>query len=174
MKTVGARKTGSKRTPPLHALAFGSVAGFLWCTFSSAALLKCDRAGILENGHMISHQYKCIFIHPQSCGGTSIEAWICGQDWWAVEPATKHFLASQARKLYAQWWDEYFKFSIVREPVDRMISCLRFPPHFGLVLTAANRMLLDGYHQLYGRDIVLENDYRFSKREDLLSAKHKP
>jgi Sulfotransferase family len=123
---------------------------------------------------MISHQHKCIFIHSPRCGGTTIESWICGVDWWAVEPATKHLLASQARKLYAQWWDEYFKFSIVREPVDRMISCLEFRKHFGLQLTAANRMVLDGYHQRFGRDIVLENDHRFSKREELLSAKHKP
>jgi Sulfotransferase family len=123
---------------------------------------------------MISHEHKCIFIHLQSCGGTTIEAWLCGKDWWAVEPATKHLLASQARKIYAPWWDEYFKFSVVREPVDRMISCLRFPQHFGLALTAGNRMLLDGYHERYGREIVLENDYRFSNREELLSARHKP
>lgn len=123
---------------------------------------------------MISHQHKCIFVHLQSCGGTTIEGWLCGRDWWAIEPATKHLLASQARRLYAQWWDDYFKFSIVREPVDRMISCLRFPGYFGLQMTLANRMLLDGYHQLFGQDVVLENDYRFSRRQDLLTEKHRP
>jgi Sulfotransferase family len=123
---------------------------------------------------VISHQHKCIFVHIQRCGGSTIEAWLCGQNWWTIEPATKHLLASQARKIYAQWWDDYFKFSIVREPVDRMISCLRFAEHFGIRLTFGKRMLLDGYHQRFGEEVVLENDYRFSKREELLTEKHKP
>ncbi|MDF2620749.1 MAG: uncharacterized protein K0S00_3408 [Xanthobacteraceae bacterium] len=54
---------------------------------------------------MISHQYKCIFVHIQRCAGTSIEVWIDGADFWYKEPNNKHLLASQAKELYAAYWD---------------------------------------------------------------------
>jgi hypothetical protein len=91
-----------------------------------------------------------------------------------VEPATKHLLASKAKKLYRPWWDDYFKFSIVRDPIDRMISCLRYPKFFGLSIDKSNRMSLDEYYESFGRDIVVEFDHRYNKFEDLITPKHKP
>jgi hypothetical protein len=122
---------------------------------------------------MISHKHKCIFIHIPRCAGTAIEILICGRDWWSVEPSTKHLLASAAKKLYRTWWDDYFKFSIVRDPIDRMISCLKYSDHFGLSIDKFNHMSLEGYYEKFGRDIVIEFDHRFSKREDLITPKHK-
>jgi hypothetical protein len=122
---------------------------------------------------MISHEHKCIFIHICRCAGSSIEQWICGDDWWEIEPKTKHLLASQARSLYKRYWDDYFKFSIVRNPIDRMISCLKYAGHFGISIAPDNRMSLAGYYDRFGRDVVIEHDYRFSRRDALISPSHK-
>jgi len=71
---------------------------------------------------MISHEYKCIFIHIQRTGGTSIEKAIQGEDQFDKLHRTKHILASTAKEIYKDYWDDYFKFSIVRNPWDRMVS----------------------------------------------------
>lgn len=72
---------------------------------------------------MIDHKYKLIFIHISRTGGTSIENAICGNDWWNIDPHTKHLTASEAKSIYKDYWDSYFKFSFVRNPWDRLISC---------------------------------------------------
>jgi hypothetical protein len=122
---------------------------------------------------MISHKYRCIFIHIPRCAGTSIETWLTGYDWWAIESKTKHLLASQARKIYADVWDRYFKFAFVRHPVERMISCLAFGDHFGLSYDRASGFSFSGYHQLFGQDVIVEHDHRFWRRNDLLTSRHK-
>lgn len=71
---------------------------------------------------MIDHKTKTIFIHATGSGGTSVEYAICGSNWWNVEPETKHITASRARKLYAEYWDDYFKFALVRCPYERAAS----------------------------------------------------
>lgn len=121
---------------------------------------------------MISHEYKCIFIHIQRTAGTSIENWIVGKDWWQIDKGTKHLLASQAKKKYSKYWDKYFKFSFVRNPWDRMVSCLIFPKYFGISY-ADGILNFDGYKNKYGYPIIVENDVRFSDRKKLLSKKHK-
>jgi len=123
---------------------------------------------------MISHRFRCIFVHIQRCGGSSVESWITGKDWWLVEPSTKHLLASQARRLYARYWDEYFKFALVRNPFTRMASCLTFAAHFGLRETEAGVIDFSGYRALYGPDVIIEHDHRFSNRKDLVSNRHTP
>jgi hypothetical protein len=71
---------------------------------------------------VISHEYRVIFIHIPRTGGTTIEEMFTGKDWWFFEPKQKHLSAGEARKIYAEWWDSYFKFSIVRNPFDRVAS----------------------------------------------------
>ncbi|MDQ0316195.1 sulfotransferase family 2 domain-containing protein [Amorphus orientalis] len=122
---------------------------------------------------MISHEYKCIFIHIPRCGGTSVETLMAGGDWWDLSPETKHLTARQAKSLYSEHWDDYFKFSIVRNPFARMISCLKYADHFGIELDG-NDIDLFGYHQKFGQHIILEHDHRFYRREDLLSPSHLP
>lgn len=75
---------------------------------------------------MISHSHKCIFIHIPRTAGSSIEVALQGKDQWVLEPDTKHLIASTAKKLYKDYWDEYFKFSFVRNPWARMVSMSRF------------------------------------------------
>lgn len=128
---------------------------------------------------MISHQHKCIFVHIPRIAGSSIERWLCGADWWSIEPSTKHLLASQARVLYRDYWDEYFTFSFVRNPWDRVVSCLKYPNYFGIGFQRvgeppAPRLDLRGYQARFGAETVLEHDHRFYKRGDLVSGRHLP
>jgi len=66
---------------------------------------------------------KIIFIHPPRCSGTSIEASFN----WHNE-REKHLKASAIRqKLEKDKWESSFKFSIVRNPFDRVISMYHAP-----------------------------------------------
>jgi hypothetical protein len=64
-----------------------------------------------------------IFVHITRTGGTSIEVALAGQDWWQISPQTKHMSARQIRiQVGEEKWADYFKFSIVRNPWDRVVS----------------------------------------------------
>lgn len=95
---------------------------------------------------MISHEHKCIFIHIPRTGGTSVENFFVGGDWYhlgpdlnkvttrvvpGAGPATKHLLASQAKRIYSDYWDDYFKFSIVRNPWSRHLSLSKYHKFYG-------------------------------------------
>jgi hypothetical protein len=99
---------------------------------------------------------------------------IAGDDWWNIQPQTKHLLASQARKIYSDVWDRYYKFAFVRHPVDRMISCLKYQGHFGLSYARSSGFLFSRYHQKFGDDVVVEHDHRFWRRDDLVTHRHRP
>lgn len=71
---------------------------------------------------MICTKLKVIFIHIPRTGGTSIEQALVGKNWWHVERATKHLTWFQARQIYTEYWDQYLKFSVVRNPWDWMVS----------------------------------------------------
>ena len=83
---------------------------------------------------MISHKYKCIFIHIPRTGGTSLETHICGKDWWKINSGTKHLIASTAKKVYKEHWDDYFKFSFVRNPWARMASMVKYAHSYGVCI----------------------------------------
>jgi hypothetical protein len=120
---------------------------------------------------MISHQYQCIFIHIPRTAGSSIEQWICGEDWWLIDPATKHLTAHQAKLCYKDYWDQYYKFSFVRNPWDRMISCLRFPKYFRIEYS--DKILnFGGYETKFGKPLTLEFDHRFLEFRCSLRDRH--
>ena len=87
---------------------------------------------------MISHKHKCIFIHIPRCGGTSMEVSMVGDNWFIIDPTTKHLIASTAKKVYEPYWDDYFKFSFVRNPWDRMVSMTKFSSFFGVHIKNGN------------------------------------
>jgi hypothetical protein len=112
---------------------------------------------------MISHRYKCIFIHIPRTGGSSIERALCGRDWWEVEQNTKHIIASQAKRLYEDYWDDYFKFAVIRNPWSRMVSCLKYPGYFAGELQGNHtfKEFLQGYMKTFGAPVTVEHDRRF-------------
>ena len=132
---------------------------------------------------MISHKYRCILIHIPRTGGSSIERWIGGGDWWSVSPETKHLLASQAKQVYSEYWDDYFKFAFVRNPWDRVVSCLHYSCHFGIEAERTKKRIgwsqqepidFSGYKRIFGHPVTVEHDHRFYERSDLLSNHHRP
>jgi hypothetical protein len=65
---------------------------------------------------MIVHDCKLIFIHINRTGGVSIES-AFGQ------PKMDHSLPHDIiKKIGWKKWNEYFKFAIIRNPWDRMVS----------------------------------------------------
>jgi len=89
---------------------------------------------------MINHKHKCIFIHIPRTAGTALEIAIQGHPqredhlgdrmYWR-----KHLQASVAKQLYSEYWDDYYKFSFVRNPWDRVVSLARFPKFYHVNIT---------------------------------------
>ena len=67
---------------------------------------------------MISHKYKCIFIHLGRTGGTSIE-FALGE---TVDGPEKHLPQRMMRRKYKNYWKDYYKFTCVRNPYDWVVS----------------------------------------------------
>lgn len=81
---------------------------------------------------MISHSKKFIFIHIPKTGGTSIEA-VLADHGIVLQGAGnfhsiyfKHIDAKQLRVMMGAEYDNYFKFSIVRNPWDWLVSMYEF------------------------------------------------
>ena len=90
----------------------------------------------------ISNSKKFVFVHLHKCGGTSIERALDQDTQWndVVLGSTKygekiqkvyeekfgiykHSSAAEIKKVIGdELWNEYFTFSIVRHPIDRMVS----------------------------------------------------
>ena len=119
---------------------------------------------------MINHKHKCIFIHIQRTAGSYVEHFIDGRVAWAEYPKEKHLLASQAKNLYKEYWNDYIKFSIVRNPWERMFSMLEHAPY--LICFENGKLNLDDYKKHHGFPLTLEFHRHFWKRADLLSPKH--
>lgn len=93
---------------------------------------------------MISHNYKCIFIHITKCAGTSIEtalghfdgyAWEMyrgGQDHRTIKQIKNGFVNKNDRNpncqliVNQQQFNDYFKFTFVRNPWDRLYSVYEY------------------------------------------------
>jgi hypothetical protein len=74
--------------------------------------------------HQISDRYKCIFVHVPKAAGTSIERSLLFEDQRCKtgEPASGHTTAIEFREEYPKKFEEYFKFTVVRNPYSRLIS----------------------------------------------------
>ena len=65
---------------------------------------------------MISDKHKCIFIHINKTGGTSISQALGGGR------GGKHASAMRLRKRFPEKFEDYFKFTFVRNPWDKLLS----------------------------------------------------
>lgn len=71
---------------------------------------------------LIDHKNKTIFIHIPRTGGTSIESAFFDKDWEHIEKFTKHLHWKTAKVIYYPFWDDYTKFTVVRNPWDWIVS----------------------------------------------------
>ena len=68
----------------------------------------------------IHHEKKLIFIHIPKNAGTSIIKAL------GVENLYMDKTIEQYKEHYGDYWNEYKKFTVVREPIDRFISAYKF------------------------------------------------
>lgn len=81
---------------------------------------------------MLHSEYKLIFVHHEKTGGTSIAMALFNQDQGAKHSAcdnsydrgfTKHYSVDKALKVIGpEKWHEYTRFTVVRNPWDRLVS----------------------------------------------------
>ena len=84
---------------------------------------------------VISENLRCIFVHVQKTGGSSIEVALRQHDAAIPEKphnARRHMGAREIRTLVSpQAWNDHFKFAFVRNPWDRLVSwyfmCVQAP-----------------------------------------------
>jgi hypothetical protein len=69
---------------------------------------------------MINHRYRCIFVHIPKTAGKSINRFF-GMEWQKHKDLSRY-----AGELQPQLFSSYFKFAIVRNPWDRILSDYNF------------------------------------------------
>jgi hypothetical protein len=69
---------------------------------------------------MVIHKHKCIFIHINKCGGTSIERFFI--DGYDVPKQRTHDDINYYKKKFPKNFKKYFKFTLVRNPWDKLLS----------------------------------------------------
>ena len=68
----------------------------------------------------INHEKKLIFIHiPKNAGTSIIKA-------MGVENLYMDKTIEQYKEHYQEYWNDYKKFTVVRDPIDRFISAYKF------------------------------------------------
>ena len=65
---------------------------------------------------MISHKHKVLFYHIPRTAGTTVEIMLTGFDWAYVDLSTKHPSMETFKQKYKNYWDDYKKITIVRNP----------------------------------------------------------
>ena len=88
---------------------------------------------------VICHSKKCIFIHIPKTAGTSIEQFIRNKGKNYLEligvqynRSLHHLTAHEIKKMYPYQFNIYYKFAIIRNPYDRLLSEYYWTPVKGL------------------------------------------
>ena len=90
---------------------------------SRFALLQACRSPEVKEGFQLSHldDTRCIFIHVPKCGGRSVAKALFNEE------HVGHATHRQYRMLFTkQEYCSYFKFAIVRNPWDRLVSAFHY------------------------------------------------
>lgn len=68
---------------------------------------------------MISHKYRCVFTHVTKTAGRSVEEIL-------EEKGNHNTLLEDKKQLNQKEYEDYFKWTIVRNPFDRFVSMYHF------------------------------------------------
>ena len=71
---------------------------------------------------MIIEKLKCVFIHIPKTGGTSVEESLK----FLIPPSGRHMFAKVAKGILKEEWNTYYKWTIVRNTFDRLVSLYFF------------------------------------------------
>lgn len=72
----------------------------------------------------ISYKHKIVFIHIPKTGGTSITNGLGIEQLKENLHGTEysHFTSNEIKEAYPKIWKKFFKFTIIRNPFDRLVS----------------------------------------------------
>ena len=73
---------------------------------------------------MISHHHGLIFVHVPKCAGMTIELALGGLP--VPQRPEQHFTGHQYARYYPELWHSMHRFTVVRHPVARCLSFVRF------------------------------------------------
>ena len=112
---------------------------------------------------VICHQKKCIFIHIPKTAGTSIEQFIKDNGQNHIEligvsnnRSMHHYTAHELKNIFPTLYNNYYKFSIVRNPYERLLSEYYWTPVPNLGFKSGRKKADFLYHVI---NIVKNNKY---------------
>jgi hypothetical protein len=111
----------------------------------------------------IAHNKKTIFVHiPKNAGTSVIKA--DGYDFEDLE--NSHRPATEFRYKFPACWDNYYKFAIVRNPWDRLVSNFEYGRMLKSYWHSADKTTVYGLHP----DYLLLKDLSFEETVHLLNT----
>jgi hypothetical protein len=125
---------------------------------------------------VICHQKRCIFIHIPKTAGTSIEHFIKDNNKNHLEligvlnnRSMQHYTAQELKNIYPVVYNNYYKFSIVRNPYERLLSEYYWTPVPDLGFKSGRNKADFLYHVI---DIVKNNKYNENIYYDHLAPQY--
>lgn len=94
----------------------------------SFKFLHPNKFSTVQNNRIHFDRHRCIFIHVPKCAGTSVERSLFGNNFNEGHPNLKRYQVIFNRNEFKT----YFKFTVVRNPYDRLVSAFLFLKNGGM------------------------------------------
>jgi len=115
----------------------------------------------------IDHNLRIIFLHPNRCGGKSIEKIIFNRD--PVKGSADHSLPKHFVKMFGEeLWHNYYKFGFSRNPWDRSASLYFYRKNTLNYFPFSNfyEYLCNGIEE-FPHDFITQSEYFFYKNSPI-------
>lgn len=116
---------------------------------------------------------RCFFVHCPKVAGTSIEKTLAAPD----QTVGGHSTAAAMRHKWPQEWEDYFTFSVVRDPVSRFLSAYSYlTGHANHPALMNDRVKafpsLEAFVESFEGDKVLQNIVHFMPQHEFICDRH--